>query len=266
MLGNNNHLVDVVLAARSVYREEFEGRDEKLLMSLPSWQQKTTSISNSSNSCLSGDKVRSKIETDNSFGKSWSGSSWPDSAVAAFAFPSSEGTPLDRHIQKIEEKARQARYNSEHGSAGSHSGASYSTDELRPGTVSVTFGNSLLDDRVKKSEQASVIIRNQGSAPVSPSQGNRLLNERVAKKLENDEARTGVAQPSVQASTSSAKPVSASASSPQGNRLLNERVAKKSENEEACMGVSQPSVQTSAPGAKLVPKKRKGILGKIMGI
>ena len=259
MLGNNNHLVDVVLAARSVYREEFEGRDEKLLMSLPSWQQKTTSISNSSNSCLSGDKVRSKIETDNSFGKSWSDSFLPDSAVVAFAIPSSEGTPLDRHIQKIEEKALQARYNSEHGSTGSHSGASYSTDESRPGVVSVAFGNSLR-------EQAPVIIRNQGSAPVSPSQGNRLLNERVAKKLENDEARTGVAQPSVQASTSSAKPVSASASSPQGNRLLNERVAKKSENEEARMGVSQPSVQTSAPGAKLVPKKRKGILGKIMGI
>ena len=73
----------------------------------------------------------------------------------------------------------------------------------------------------KKSEQASVIIRNQGSAPASLSQGNRLLNERVAKKSENEEAR---------------------------------------------MGVSQPSVQTSAPGAKLVPKKRKGILGKIMGI
>ena len=59
----------------------------------------------------------------------------------------------------------------------------------------------------KKSEQASVIIRNQGSAPASLSQGNRLLNERVAKNLEKEEACIGVSQPSVQTSTPSAIPV-----------------------------------------------------------
>ena len=169
VLGNNKHLVDVVLAARSVHREGFEGRDEKLLMSLPTWQQKTTS----SNSSRTGLSVRSNIEMDNSLGKSWSDSSWPGSAAAAsqsrpgtVAVPFGEVTPL------------------------THSGTSYSTDESRPGAVSVTIGNNLLDERMKKkSEQASVISQpaSQGSASASSSQGGGLLDERKAAK-EKEEA------------------------------------------------------------------------------
>ena len=266
VLGNNKHLVDVVLAARSVHREGFEGRDEKLLMSLPTWQQKTTS----SNSSRTGLSVRSNIEMDNSLGKSWSDSSWPGSAAAAsqsrpgtVAVPFGEVTPL-----KKGENALQARYNSEHGSAGSHSGTSYSTDESRPGAVSVTIGNNLLDERMKKkSEQGSTDSHSGTSCSrddsrpgaVSIVSRNSLLDRRMKKKSEQASV---ISQPASQGS--------ASASSSQGGGLLDERKAAKEKEEASFIG------RTSEPGATLVPndsaldrrmqaKQRKGLLGKIRG-
>ena len=247
VLGNNKHLVDVVLAARSVHREGFEGRDEKLLMSLPTWQQKTTS----SNSSRTGLSVRSNIEMDNSLGKSWSDSSWPGSAAAAsqsrpgtVAVPFGEVTPL------------------------THSGTSYSTDESRPGAVSVTIGNNLLDERMKKkSEQGSTDSHSGTSCSrddsrpgaVSIVSRNSLLDRRMKKKSEQASV---ISQPASQGS--------ASASSSQGGGLIDERKAAKEKEEASFIG------RTSEPGATLVPndsaldrrmqaKQRKGLLGKIRG-
>ena len=183
VLGNDKHLVDTVLVARSVHRQGFQGRDEELLMSLPSWPRKTASGSSTSRAGLMDDRMPSKVDMDDGLGKSWSNSSFPSNAAAAqskpgsFAVPSSEGTSL----KKGNNTSLQTSYNSEHGSAHSHPG-----DESRPGAVMVTSGNSLLDRRMRgKSEQAST--SSQPNASASSSQDNRLLDERTAKKLEKEE-------------------------------------------------------------------------------
>ena len=315
VLGNDKHIIDTVLAARSVHREGFEGRDEELLMSLPTWQQTAStrnsnrtsflddlddrvrskvemdsslgkSLSNSSrpssavaiksrpsvvaipscegtpldrhiqkmrvenalrasdnseNSFLEDldDRVRSKIDMDGSLGKSRSNSSLPSSAAAtksrlgAVAIPSCEGTPLDRHIQKMRvENALRASDNNEDGSGDSHSGASYSMEESRPCAAIVTSGDTLLDKRMKKKngEQASMSqLCSQGNASESLPQGNRLLDERVARKLDIENARSGVSQPSAQTTT------------PSANLVLNN---------------SKLDIRVRA-------KQRKGLLGKI---
>ena len=241
VLGNDKHIIDTVLAARSVHREGFEGRDEELLMSLPTWQQTASTRNSSRTSFLDDldDRVRCKVEMDSSLGKSLSNSSRPSSAVAiksrprVVAIPSCEGTPLDRHIQKMRvENALRASDNNEDGSGDSHSGASYCTEESRPCAAIVTSGDSLLDKRMKKKngEQASMSqLCSQGNASESLPQGNRLLDERVARKLDIENARSGVSQPSAQTTT------------PSANLVLNN---------------SKLDIRVRA-------KQRKGLLGKI---
>ncbi|EJK54716.1 hypothetical protein THAOC_25634 [Thalassiosira oceanica] len=236
LFGRDEHLVNAVLAARFFHPEGFERRDEELLMSLPSWQQKTASTSCSNRTSPwddlddLDDRVRSKIDKDNVLGKSWSDSPRPSSAAprpGAVPMSPGEDTPLDRHIQKKEgENALRASENSELGS-----GTSHSTDESRLGAVPFATGkNNMLDNWMKKKGEKESVTSQSGS------QGNTL------------------------------------ASSSQGNRLLDERRAKKLEKEESsCTGTSQPSMPSSTPGAKLVPnnsalgrrvqaKQRKGLL------
>mmetsp|Transcript_4539 Transcript_4539/g.10488 ORF Transcript_4539/g.10488 Transcript_4539/m.10488 type:complete len:978 (-) Transcript_4539:335-3268(-) len=219
LFGRDEHLVNAVLAARFFHPEGFERRDEELLMSLPSWQQKTASTSCSNRTSPwddlddLDDRVRSKIDENNSLGKSWSDSPRPSSAAprpGAVPMSPGEDTPLDRHIQKKEgENALRASENSELGS-----GTSHSTDESRLGAVPFATGkNNMLDNWMKKKgEKESVTSQSgsQGNTLASSSQGNRLLDERRAKKLEKEESScTGTSQqpppPSMPSSTPGAK-------------------------------------------------------------
>ncbi|EJK65498.1 hypothetical protein THAOC_13628, partial [Thalassiosira oceanica] len=134
VLGKDEHLVDTVLAARSVHRQGFQGRDEELLMSLPPWQRKTTS-----GICSN----RTGHLDDSSLGKSRSNFSLPSSAAAARSRPGAVAVPSSEEssVKKGNNTSLQLSYNSELGSAYSHSG-----DESRPGAV---MGNpSLLQDKI----------------------------------------------------------------------------------------------------------------------